>query len=103
MADSKRPNVLLIVADDLGFSDVGAFGGEIETPNLDQIAAEGLRMTDFHTASACSPTRAMLLSGTSFSTPLSCSSVAHETNHPDRHRSSRRGNWINGRAHELRN
>ncbi|KAI1338249.1 putative arylsulfatase [Xylariaceae sp. FL0016] len=58
------PNVLIILADDLGFSDVGAFGGEIQTPNIDKLAEEGLRLTDFHTASACSPTRAMLLSGT---------------------------------------
>jgi arylsulfatase A-like enzyme len=61
---SKRPNFLIIVADDLGFSDVGAFGGEIKTPNLDWLAADGLRFTDFHSAAACSPTRSMLLSGT---------------------------------------
>ncbi|GLK90165.1 arylsulfatase [Pseudomonas turukhanskensis] len=61
---SKRPNFLLIVADDLGFSDLGAFGGEIQTPNLDALATAGLRLTDFHAASACSPTRAMLLTGT---------------------------------------
>ena len=59
-----QPNILLIVADDLGFSDLGAFGGEIQTPHLDAIAFEGLRFTDFHTASTCSPTRSMLLSGT---------------------------------------
>jgi arylsulfatase len=59
-----RPNFLVIVADDLGFSDLGAFGGEIETPNLDQLAYSGLRLTDFHTAATCSPTRAMLMSGT---------------------------------------
>lgn len=58
-----RPNILLIVADDLGFSDIGAFGGEIDTPNLDALAKEGLRLTDFHTAATCSPTRSMLLSG----------------------------------------
>lgn len=61
---AKQPNILLIVADDLGFSDLGAFGGEIHTPNLDAIALEGLRLTNFHTASTCSPTRSMLLSGT---------------------------------------
>ncbi|KAH8666933.1 alkaline-phosphatase-like protein [Xylariales sp. PMI_506] len=61
---AKRPNFLLIVADDLGFSDVGSFGGEIRTPNLDALSAEGWRLTNFHTASMCSPTRAMLLSGT---------------------------------------
>jgi len=59
-----RPNFLLIVADDLGFSDLGAFGGEIETPNLDALAMRGVRFTDFHSAPACSPTRAMLMTGT---------------------------------------
>ncbi|GAB3010353.1 arylsulfatase [Mycobacterium bourgelatii] len=60
----KRPNFLVIVADDLGYSDIGAFGGEIATPNLDQLAYRGIRFTDFHSAPACSPTRAMLLTGT---------------------------------------
>lgn len=60
----KRPNFLVIVADDLGFSDIGAFGGEIDTPNLDRLANAGIRFTDFHSAPACSPTRAMLLTGT---------------------------------------
>ncbi|TPX31365.1 hypothetical protein SmJEL517_g05277 [Synchytrium microbalum] len=59
-----RPNFLIIVADDLGFSDIGCFGGEIKTPNLDKLGAAGTRFTGFHTASACSPTRAMLMSGT---------------------------------------
>ncbi|WP_089340888.1 arylsulfatase [Burkholderia singularis] len=61
---AERPNFLIIVADDLGFSDLGAFGGEIATPNLDALAYAGVRFTDFHAASACSPTRSMLLSGT---------------------------------------
>ncbi|PWR17868.1 arylsulfatase [Zavarzinia compransoris] len=60
----KRPNFLVIVADDLGFSDLGAFGAEIATPNLDALAEAGLRLTDFHSAPACSPTRSMLLTGT---------------------------------------
>ena len=58
-----RPDFLLIVADDLGWSDLGAFGGEIATPNLDAIANSGVRFTGFHTAPTCSPTRSMLLSG----------------------------------------
>ncbi|TDP88026.1 arylsulfatase [Aquabacterium commune] len=62
-AATARPNILLIVADDLGFSDIGAFGGEIDTPNLDALAREGLRLTDFHSGATCSPTRSMLLSG----------------------------------------
>nr|WP_242526335.1 arylsulfatase [Novosphingobium sp. KA1] len=61
---AARPNFLVIVADDLGWSDLGAFGGEIATPNLDRLALGGLRLTGFHTAPTCSPTRAMLLSGT---------------------------------------
>lgn len=58
-----RPNVLLIVADDLGYSDIGAFGGEIETPNLDALAMSGVRMTSFYAMPNCSPTRSMLLTG----------------------------------------
>ena len=49
-----RPNFLVIVADDLGFSDVGCFGSEIRTPNIDRIAQDGVRFTDFHAAAACS-------------------------------------------------
>lgn len=62
--ETRRPNFVIIVADDLGFSDLGAFGGEIDTPNLDALALRGLRLTGFHTAPTCSPTRSMLLSGT---------------------------------------
>ncbi|KAI1338712.1 putative arylsulfatase [Xylariaceae sp. FL0016] len=64
MSPSKRPNFLIVVADDLGFSDTGPYGSEISTPTLDRLAREGVSMTGFHTASACSPTRSMLLSGT---------------------------------------
>ena len=60
----QRPNILLIVADDLGYSDLGVYGGEIDTPNLDKLAQSGMMLTDFHTAPTCSPTRSMLLSGT---------------------------------------
>ncbi len=63
--DDKRtsPNFLIILADDLGYTDIGAFGGEIETPNLDRLASEGLKLVNFYASPACSPTRAMLLSG----------------------------------------
>lgn len=63
-ANEKQPNFLIIMADDLGYSDLGSYGGEIATPNLDSLASEGLRLTSFHTAPTCSPTRAMLMSGT---------------------------------------
>lgn len=62
-AVDPRPNILLILADDLGYTDLGAYGGEIGTPNLDALAGEGVKFTDFYAASTCSPTRAMLLSG----------------------------------------
>jgi arylsulfatase len=62
--EARRPNVLLIVADDMGYSDIGAFGGEIRTPNLDALAARGLKATNFYAAPTCSPTRSMLLTGT---------------------------------------
>ena len=60
---ASRPNILLIVGDDVGYSDLGAYGGEIETPNLDALAKNGLQMTNFYVAGTCSPTRAMLMSG----------------------------------------
>ena len=61
--EDNRPNILLIVADDLGYSDLGAYGSNIKTPNIDALAQEGLLFTQFHTAPMCAPTRAMLLSG----------------------------------------
>jgi arylsulfatase A-like enzyme len=59
----KRPNVLLILADDLGFSDLGCYGGEIDTPNLNRLAAEGVRWTQLYTTARCCPSRASLLTG----------------------------------------
>ena len=61
---SSRPNIVMIVADDLGFADVGMFGGEVRTPNLDALASGGVRFTNFCTGPSCSPTRSMLFSGT---------------------------------------
>lgn len=63
LASAQRPNIVLLLADDLGFSDLGSYGSEIETPNLDRLAARGLRLSNFHAASSCAPTRAMLLTG----------------------------------------
>ena len=63
-APAQRPNVLLVVVDDVGFNDLGIFGSEIETPVIDALAREGVLLTNFHVAPNCSPTRAMLLSGT---------------------------------------
>ena len=61
---AERPNILLIVADDLGYTDLGVYGSEISTPNLDQLARDGLILTDFHNQAVCAPTRAALMSGT---------------------------------------
>ena len=61
---AKRPNILLIVADDMGYSDLGSYGGEINTPVLDDLAQQGVRYTEFYVSPTCSPTRAMLLTGT---------------------------------------
>jgi arylsulfatase len=63
-AADDRPNILLVMADDMGWTDIGSFGSEIETPGLDALAAEGTRFTDFHVSISCSPTRSMLMSGT---------------------------------------
>ena len=62
-APVQRPNIVVLVADDWGFSDLGAFGGEISTPNLDALAQRGMRFSNFHVAASCSPTRSMLLTG----------------------------------------
>ncbi len=61
--DAGAPNFLVILADDMGFSDAGCYGGEIATPNLDRLAAGGLRFTDFHNTGRCWPTRGALLTG----------------------------------------
>ena len=63
-AAARPPNIVIILGDDLGFSDLGCFGGEIRTPNLDSLAKDGVRFNQFYTHASCSPTRSMLLSGT---------------------------------------
>ncbi|TCK07411.1 arylsulfatase [Marinobacterium mangrovicola] len=64
LALAERPNIVLIVADDMGYTDLGVTGGEIDTPNLDQMAQQGLLISDFQVTPQCSPTRSMMLSGT---------------------------------------
>jgi arylsulfatase len=59
----EHPNFILILSDDMGFSDIGAYGSEIETPNTDRLAAGGLRFTQFYNAARCCPSRASLLTG----------------------------------------
>ena len=63
MAAEKRPNIIVIMSDDMGFSDLGCYGGEIATPNLDRLAEEGLRFSQFYNTGRCCPTRASLLTG----------------------------------------
>lgn len=63
VAPGHRPNIVIILADDLGFSDIGCYGGEIETPNLDRMFAEGLRFSQFYNCALCGPSRAALMTG----------------------------------------
>src|SRR6476620_7019952 len=60
---AKKPNFVIILSDDMGFSDLGCYGGEIATPNLDALAAGGVRFTQFYNNARCCPTRASLLTG----------------------------------------
>ena len=60
---TDRPNILLIMNDDMGYSDIGCYGGEVQTPNLDRLAAGGLRFTQFYNTAKCCPTRASILTG----------------------------------------
>src|SRR5438067_1490093 len=62
-ADAPRPNIVVILVDDMGFSDIGCYGSEIPTPNLDKLASEGVRFTQFYNTARCCPTRASLLTG----------------------------------------
>ena len=62
-AGASQPNIVLIVGDDVGFSDLGSFGGEIDTPHLDALAMQGTRFSNFHVTASCSPTRSMLMTG----------------------------------------
>ena len=62
-ANSPRPNIIIILVDDMGFSDIGCYGGEIETPNLDKLASNGVRFTQFYNSGRCCPTRASLMTG----------------------------------------
>jgi len=62
-ATQRAPNVVVILADDLGYSDLGCYGGEIQTPNLDRLAAGGLRYSQFYNTARCWPTRAAILTG----------------------------------------
>ncbi len=62
-AQAEQPNIVLILADDLGFSDIAPFGSEISTPSITALANKGVIFTNYHTAASCAPTRAMLLTG----------------------------------------
>ncbi len=70
-AGARRPNIILVMADDLGWSDIGCYGGEIRTPQIDSLAKDGLRFTQFYNNAICGPTRASLLTG------LYCQQVGH--------------------------
>ena len=81
------PNVVIVLVDDMGFSDVGCYGGEIDTPNIDRLASRGLRLTNFHVTPMCAPTRASLMTGVNHHLagvwPMSCSTIP-----------ASRGTWV---------
>ncbi len=79
-AESERPDIVIILADDMGYSDIGCYGGEIDTPNLNRLAANGLRFTQFYNTGRCCPTRASLLTGLH---PHQ-TGIGHMTNPPER-------------------
>jgi len=61
--EDQRPNIIVLLIDDMGFADLGTYGSEVSTPNIDKLAANGIQFTNYHTAATCSPTRSMLLTG----------------------------------------
>ena len=70
LSATKRPNVVVLLADDLGWKDIGCYGGPVKTPTLDRLAAGGVRFTDFYAGAAvCGPSRAVLLTGSQASSP----------------------------------
>ena len=92
-AKAKRPNIIVILTDDMGFSDLGCYGGEIETPNLDKLAANGVRFTEFYGTARCWPTRATLMSGR-YSNSLGASQVAiPEVMKPAGYQTAMVGKW----------
>lgn len=62
-AADDRPNIVVVLADDLGFSDLGCYGGEIKTPTIDRLARQGIRFTQFYNFASCGPSRATLMTG----------------------------------------
>src|SRR3974390_2032615 len=63
LAQTRKPNFLIILADDMGFSDAGCYGGDIETPHIDRLASSGIRFTQGYTTARCGPSRSCLLTG----------------------------------------
>ena len=87
LAKPTPPNIVIIMVDDMGYSDIGCYGGEIQTPNLDKLAANGLRFTQFYNSGRCCPTRASLLTGLH---PHQAG-IGHMTNTPAKAKSHDRG------------
>ena len=79
-ADPGKPNIIVILSDDMGYSDIGCYGGEVHTPNLDRLAENGLRFTQFYNSARCCPTRASLITGLH---PHQ-TGIGHMTNPPNR-------------------
>ena len=76
--DRTKPNIILIMVDDMGYSDIGCYGGEVDTPNIDKLAAGGLRFTQFYNCAKCAQTRATLVERAEEGGPLSFGNGASE-------------------------
>ena len=82
LAQPTKPNIVLILADDMGFSDIGCYGSEIPTPHLDSLAKGGLRFTHFYNNARCCPTRSSLLSASTLTRPRSATWSITAANFP---------------------
>ncbi len=94
VAEAPRPNIVLIMVDDMGYSDLGCYGGEINTPNIDRLARNGVRFSRFYNGSRCCPTRASLLTGLH----SHLTGIGHMTNRPDKNNNDKGEDFPNYRG-----
>ena len=96
--NGKRPNIVLIMADDLGFSDLGCYGSEIQTPNLDQLASKGLRFSQFYNTAKCHSSRVSLLTGL-YCDQAGSSTLSHGATIAEVLKPAGYSTWMSGKWH----